>query len=383
MNTIATAANQYANRPADERYPSVDALIAAALDRQNHSREVDYNLKDLSVVPEGQSLRLQSPKGQASFTHWAFGQFSRLVGAPAAYLRSLPSDIAAQALNYGIKSSPAGTTAKILAQLPNGNPTPTIRACTTDSYARVWSAPMYDAIKSSIMDRSDKWSLPPTWSGEPAGAYMSDRDDFLIITHGGSIVTDPSLSNSPILGTTHGSSGTGTGGQYDGMYRGLMIRNSEVGAAAISIQQIYFRYICGNHMLWGAVIGNSFKRRHIGTALRETVREIGRIAYDWTNASAARDEAIIASLIKNQLASSKEAIIDELHKMGATKSDAEKAYDLAEQREHCSPRSFWGIAQGLTRLSQEQSHGYQDDRLMLDLLAAKVLARGNRVASAA
>lgn len=64
-----------------------------------------------------------------------------------------------------------------------------------------------------------------------------------------------------------------------------------------------------------------------------------------------------------------------LKKLGATKDQATEAYNTAEAKEPgCSPRSFWGISQALTRNSQES--GFQDDRLALDRLAAEVMKRG-------
>jgi hypothetical protein len=50
-----------------------------------------------------------------------------------------------------------------------------------------------------------------------------------------------------------------------------------------------------------------------------------------------------------------------------------------EQHEAADPRSAWGIAQGMTRVSQQSE--YQGDRVALDLLAAKVMQRAQRVAA--
>ena len=162
-------------------------------------------------------------------------------------------------------------------------------------------------------------------------------------------MSDPTLSS------------TGNGA----MYRGLLVRNSEVGASSITIEPILYRYVCGNHMLWGAVVDKAFKRRHVGArVLRDTIREISTIAYRWTQQSAARDEAIIRGLINSEIASTRAAVIDELQNIGATKDAATAAYDACERTETVSPRSFWGAAQGLTRVSQESGH--QDDRYTLD-----------------
>lgn len=364
QTVISTAANQYANRPKDERYGSVQALVDVARADREHSAEKVYNLKDLQFVAAGSDgLQLRSPKGQASLTHWAFGQMARILGAPAGYLRTgLPADVAAQCLNVGIARSFVGSTAVLLVQAANGKPEPTIRSVTSETYGRVWDHDLYGAIAQTITSKDPSWTLPPTWDGEPAGAYRGDRDSFVVLTHGGSIVNDPSVR----------------GGKDGRMYRGLMIHNSEVGACSVTIEQVLYQYVCGNHNFWGAVIDARFRRRHVGQkTLRDVISEVHQIAYTWANRSAAADEAIIQSLIDHELAATKEGIIDELKKIGASKEQAEAAYAQCEQKFDASPRSFWGINQGLTSLSQETA--YQSDRLELDLLAAKVLARGAKV----
>lgn len=358
---ISTAAQQYANRPADERFPSLDAMIHDAQEDKRLSAERSYNLKDLHAIAQDNTVKLQSPKGTATFSHWSFNQTARMLGAPAGYLRELSPKLAADCLNYGFENSVPGTSANLLVRAPNGHPEPLVRACTSDSYGRAWDADLYGTIAQTITSRDGRWTLPPTWDGKPAGAYRGDRDSFLIIVNGGSIVNDPSAANGD--------------GQ---MYRGILVRNSEVGAAGLSIEMILFRYVCGNHNLWGAMVDRSFRRVHRGIhVVRDAVREIGRLAYQFTNQSAARDEALIQMLIDREVAHTKEAVIDELRSFGATKEQAETAFISCEMHESASPRSFWGIAQGLTRASQTTD--YQDDRFMLDQLAAKVLARGAKL----
>lgn len=375
MTTIATAAREYASRPQDERFASVAAMLTDARHDRELSAERAYNLKDLKVVPTtadgtaqyigkgNESLRLASPRGLAQFTHWSFGQTCRMVGAPAAYLRDLPPAIAADALNFGLHDTAPGTTANLLMKQNGGEPI--IRACTSDSYGRVWDADLYGAVSYQLIDRDASWQLPPVWGGGVAGAYRGDRDSFLIVTNGGSIVNDPSLS----------------GHDEGAMFRGLLIRNSEVGASSVVIEQILFRYICGNHMLWGAVVDQRFRRRHVGShTTRDVIREISKIAWNWAQQSPARDAAIIRTLIDREIAHTREAVVDELRTMGATKDQAEAAYARCEQTEAVSPRSFWGIAQGMTRTSQDA--GYQDERYQLDQLAAKILQRGAKLVAA-
>jgi hypothetical protein len=399
-STITTAHREYCNRPPDERFADVPALIAHGEHEKQYSVERTYNLRDLQIVtaPTGistgsdgkpyeqptETLQLQSPKGQAEFTHWSFGQLCRTVGAPAAYLRTLPPVIAADALNYGLHdAAPVGTACNLLVKA-NGTE-PVIRAATSDSYGRLWDADLYGNVARQIMSHDSRWTLPPTWDGRPAGAYAGDRDSFLIVVNGGSIVTDPSLASTrTITGPTPRTPdlrGDSHAAPADGMFRGLLIRNSEVGAASVTIETILFRYICGNHMLWGATMDRRFRRRHIGShVLRDVVREISSLAYQFTQQSTERDNAIIRAMIDQEIAHTKEGVIDELRALGATKETAERAYDLAEMKESASPRSYWGITQGVTRASQEQE--YQNERYELDQLASKILGRGAKLVAA-
>ena len=369
MSTIMTASREYASRPKDERFDSVQALVQNAAHDKQLSAERAYNLHDLQVVPvntadhsgqpEHDSLRLQSPHGVAKFTHWSFGQTCRMLGAPASYLRELPPSIAADALNFGLQDSAPGTTANLLIKANGGEPI--VRACTSDSYGRSWDSDLYGQTAHLLM-QNGRWEL--------SEGYRGDRDSFLTITDKNAVITDPSVIASAERGDIGGI-----------MYRGLMIRNSEVGASSVVIEAILYRLRCKNMQLWGSVVDTRFRRRHVGSHVtRDVVREIGRIALQWAEASPARDNAIIRTLIDREIAHTKEAVIDELRKMGATKDQAESAYMLCEQTERVSPRSFWGAAQGLTRLSQQA--GYQDERYDLDRLAASIMAKGAKLVTA-
>ncbi|HET9256305.1 MAG TPA: DUF932 domain-containing protein [Pseudonocardiaceae bacterium] len=378
------AANQYANRPPDERFESIEALIADAASERQLSREKAYNIKDLAAVAIRQderqpdsphALMLQSPKNRAHFSHWSFGQLARTVSAPAAYLRTLSPDTAARCINEGIAATPAGTDVNVLVRqdAPAVGDTPpvlTVRACTSDTYGRLWDQKLYEGFRDLVIAHDPSWKNGiPTWSGEKAGFYRGDRDSFAISVNGGSIVEDPSAPQ----------------GQGE-MYRGIILRNSEVGAAKVRIYSFFLRAICGNHMLWGLQQDQTFSRRHVGSGdnvLRDTLRELSNIAYRFTRQSAAQDQAIIKTLIDNEIATTKQGVIDELRKVGYTAEQAAAAYATCEATENASPRSYWGLAQGTTRNSQQMCDGHMDERLTLDQLAAALIVRGQKAHAAA
>jgi hypothetical protein len=98
--TISTAAREYASRPADEKFQTLAAYVAAAAQDRQLSAVRTYNLRDLEVIvtpaenrpgiapePKDASLALPSPKETARFTHWSFAQAApdrRARGASAA-----------------------------------------------------------------------------------------------------------------------------------------------------------------------------------------------------------------------------------------------------------------------------------------------------------
>lgn len=371
---ILTASQEYANRPADERFESLDALLVAAQADRQVSHEAVYNLRDLRATiasqddPHAAGLMLTGPKGSATFTHYSFGQLCRTLKAPASYLRTLPPAIAADALNYGLHdAAPIGTSANLLIRDDDAQPYPTVRACTSETYGRIWDAQLYGEINrwfgDGIRSNGGAWQSPPVWPGNPPGGqYRGDRDSFIIRVDGGSIVDDP-----------RGWSAKGQGGA---LHRGIMVRNSEVGECSITIECILFDVICGNHILWGAIVDRTYRRRHVGKKItRDTMTELLTISRRYNTRAASDDARIVKALVEHEIAHTREAVIDELQKMGATKEQATEAYATAESKEQgFSPRSYWGVMAGLTRNSQES--GYQDERYALDALAAQVLKKG-------
>jgi hypothetical protein len=79
------------------------------------------------------------------------------------------------------------------------------------------------------------WHLPLGYKdGEfgaekvPSGAYLGDRDMFLFLVDGNRNLDDP------------------TDRSHAGMFRGFILRNSDVGAAALTLDLFLFRAVCGS-----------------------------------------------------------------------------------------------------------------------------------------
>src|SRR5262245_21095214 len=88
-----TAHREWATRPPDGRYASVEALHEAARVRRNRTIERDIqtgNFRTDAANQDGLTL-LEASGRTAALTHWSFEQLATIAGAPPKYLRSLPA----------------------------------------------------------------------------------------------------------------------------------------------------------------------------------------------------------------------------------------------------------------------------------------------------
>jgi hypothetical protein len=106
------ASRQWSTRPADERFASLEALDQACYDYSQQAAIATAPWSSLQVEPEGEEVILRGSSGDTSrLTHWSFGQVAQRAGAPAAYLRELPADLAAPCLRHGLAQHADGTAA--------------------------------------------------------------------------------------------------------------------------------------------------------------------------------------------------------------------------------------------------------------------------------
>jgi hypothetical protein len=354
--TAYTAHREWASRPPDERFASVHALYEAARARRQRIEERTIDTGDFRTEAVDDDLALRETSGRtAALTHWSFGQLATIASAPPNYLRTLPAEIASSAINYGLQR-----VQRERHQLFVEDTAPwTVHAMTSPRYARVH----HDELASRVLDLTathPAWRLPLGYKdGEfgaervPSGAYLGDRDMFLFLVDGNRTLDDP------------------TDPTQSGLFRGFILRNSDVGAAALTLDLFLFRMVCGNHIIWGFQHVAGFRRRHVGAAIQDewtTSLDKVRNALD---ADTTSDRTMILRSTTQELGPTREAVLDAVvQRHDLSQKHAAEAYTLAEQYE-TNPRSVWGYVQGLTRLSQRTP--WQDGRFALDRAASRLL----------
>jgi hypothetical protein len=291
----------------------------------------------------------------APLTHWSFEQLAAIAGAPPKYLRTLPASIASAAINVGLERQ-----RREAHQLFADGAAPwTVHAITSPRYARVHHDELVARVLGLMAD-NPAWHLPlgykdGVYGAElvPSGAYLGDRDMFLLVVDGNRDLEDPSDAS-------HG-----------GLFRGFILRNSDVGAAALTLDVFLYRAVCGNAVIWGFQHVAGFRRRHVGASIHEAWIDSLEAARTTLDGNPADDRTMLLRATRDELGPTREAVVEAVTtRLELSRRQADEAYGVAEQFE-TNPRSVWGYVQGLTRLSQRTP--WQDHRFALDRAASRLL----------
>jgi hypothetical protein len=359
--TAYTAHREWATRPPDERYASVHALYEAARARRARieERPIETGAFRTEALDSDDLVIRESSGRSAALTHWSFGQLATIASAPPSYLRTLPAEIASSAINYGLQQRRRDEHQLFIERAEPW----TVHAITSPRYARVHHHELAGRVLD-LMAQHPAWHLPLGYKdGEygaervPSGAYLGDRDMFLFLVDGNRDLDDP------------------TDRTHAGLFRGFILRNSDVGAAALTLDVFLFRMVCGNHIIWGFQHVAGFRRRHVGASIEQdwaTSLDGVRNALD---ADTANDRTLLLRATTQELGPTRDAVLETaVRRLDLSQKQAAEAYTLAEQHE-TNPRSIWGYVQGLTRLSQRTS--WQDTRFVLDRAASRLLTTVN------
>jgi hypothetical protein len=358
MTTLMQASNQWASRPADQRFTSLPSMLDRMTYVRDHSHNAIVSSRDLAFEPVGTDHRgimlVQSNGDEFSPTHWAFGQVAQLAEAPAAYLRTLPSEITVDALNFGLRFKRGPEEVGVLTYTDG---TRELRAATGPRYGRIWNRDIVAALVDQIGDGvNGQWRVPGEFgqrvdvTKENTTLYASDRDMFVFLADEERRIEMPNRRN----------------GEAGSLARGFFVWNSEVGSKSFGVATFLFDYVCCNRIVWGAEGFKEITLRHTHTAPDRWLEEVkpALLAYAQSTESTVLDTIKAAQAKK----------VDDLDAFLAARFTRNKAaaIKVAHETDEGRPiETLWDAATAVTAYARNMPH--QDERVDMERIGGEFL----------
>jgi len=361
--------SQWWTRPDDQKFLDLNSLGEFVRARSESAIQQIVDVNDIEVIAGDEdrlSLMHRNQGGsELDPTHWSFGQVSALAGAPASYLRKLPSKLAAINLQYGLRNLRAENVKLYHTDKQ-------ILAATGTEYGRVMDLELVNSVQriAGNGNGDTRWKVPGAidWSNgtynpfvdittDTTTLYASDRDVFMFL------VDDTRPIQIGVLDD----------GSPDLVFRGFYTWNSEVGSKTLGISTFLLRGVCQNRNLWGVQDKHSMTIRHSKNAPNRFAQEVGPALLEYSNAS---DRGVISGIQAARqaiVAKTDEDRLEFLGKKGFTKAQAQKVVDTVLREEGRPPSSVWDFVNGITATARNIRH--TDDRVDMEKRAGVLLSK--------
>lgn len=380
MTTLMQASNQWASRPADQRFLSLLDLQASMTKAKANSSGKVVATKNLQFEPmeDHKGLKIVGQNGvPADITHWSFGQLAGLAKAPAGYLRELPSELVADNLNYGLKfrreidevgvlltretiDQPASIGLGDLGGVGfTGASRVEMRAATGPNYGRIWNSDITNSLVDRFGDgRTGDFRVPGEFgkqveiTNQNTTIYGSDRDMFVFLAD--------EEHRIDMQGRRNNEPGS--------LARGFFIWNSEVGSTSFGVAMFLFDYVCMNRIVWGVKQFSEVRLRHTVSAPEKWLDQVEPMLLEYAHSSAAP----IEETIRNAQAKKLESDLDDFLKSRKFSKSQISGIKAAHEAEEDRPiETVWDATVGITAYAK--SIKWQDERVAVERMGGKVL----------
>lgn len=370
MTTLMQCSEQWAKRPADQRFLSLDEMAKAKQAiRDNSVASVVPNrrLKFLAhPANESKGITIEGSNGYYDPTHYAFGQIASLAGAPAGYLRTLDPRLVADNLNYSLRFNRDVQDVGILRTMMTadaydetdagmgGDPIEHVelRAATGPNYGRVWDVDIINMLRGKFGDgRTGQFRVPGEFGKDVAitrdntTLYASDRDMFVFLCDEHNRVEMKNRRN----------------GQGGSLARGFFVWNSEVGSQTLGAAFFLFDYVCMNRIVWGVQEFKEIRLRHTSGAPDRWMEGVVPVLKEYANAAAAPIEKTIAIAQQKRVDDDLDAFFKDRKFTVAETAAAKEAHMREEGR---PMESLWDAVAGVTAYAKSIRN--QDDRVAVE-----------------
>ena len=377
----STVSNQWATRPDDQKFLSLNDLHAQVAQWQVESEARDctpgsiaigYDLEnpDTLTATIGDMEPLQ-------LTNFAFDQIAGVAGAPGRYLRKLPTPLLAANLRYGLLANGQDEISAYVRQPEEGGEL--LRGITSRKYGRIHDAEVVAAVQKIAGNGTGDtaWKVPGLieWGSEhgisynphvdvtteTTTLYASDRDIFMFLVDDTHPIEIGKLDD----------------GSPDLIFPGFYTWNSEVGARTFGLATMFLRGVCQNRNLWGVEGFSEVVYRHTAGAPDKFALETAPKLIEFTNAPTApiiaKVKAAKAAEICAVTQKDDDDRIEFLAKFGFSKKQAESLIRCGLEEEGHKPSNVWDMTQAVT--AKARSIQLTDDRVTMEQAGAKMMAK--------
>jgi hypothetical protein len=369
------ASHEWSSRPEDQRFTSLIALAEHCERSHKFSAAKVISTRAIEARPvdgDSRALVVVGPNGGAlAPTHWAFGQLATRAGAPAGYLRDLPAPLAADCINYGLRSRDAEDTGVLLRKDPDSG-VATLNAVTGPNYGRVWNSTITRGLveRFGAGDGSDggAFKVPGEFGKDVAVTkanttlYASDRDMFVFLADEKNRIEIPDRRD----------------GKPGSLARGFFVWNSETGSQTFGIATFLFDYVCCNRIVWGSREYKEIRIRHTSSAPHRWIGEVAPAIERYAESSTrsitdaiknAQGTKLLTGVPSDQ--SEREEAVRKFLTTRFTRSQA-SAIAAAHLADEGRPiETMWDAAVGATAYAR--AIPYQDERVDIERKAGALL----------
>jgi hypothetical protein len=357
MSTLMQASNQWMRRPDDERFTSLDDMISHFETVRNESHAVVVPSRRVHAIPteDNKGMTIIGPDGVPySPTHWSFGQVAQLAESPAGYLRTLPSPIAADCINYKLQYV---RDIEDVGFLLRHNSADTLMAATGPNYGRIWNVDITRKVRERFGDGiTSDWRVPGefgkavTVTKANTTLYASDRDMFIFLADEKHKIEVPNRRN--------GESGL--------MSRGFFLWNSEVGGKTYGMATFLFDYVCCNRIVWGTGEYAEIRVRHTASAPEKYIEEMAPALEAYANGSSSGILKAIGEARNKRLDK-----VDDFLKERFGARMVQPLKQIHEAEEERPIETLWDVTTAVSAFAR--SVGHQDARVELEQKAGGVM----------
>lgn len=343
MSTNLQMHSQWAHRPKDESYQTLDPMRAIAFTRWEDSTPVEFSAKHSTVHLESSGLYLNDNP----FNYYSLDQYAAMLGVP-----TLPNLGRKDKINWALQAQVYNEAmnkrgGKFNGLLLGG----TLRAVNTQTFTRIPDYQLVDFFLN-VRDGGTGWLHPTSMKPGYQGLYMSEHDVWLSIFN-------------ETLNIDDGSDG--------GVNIGIMGSNSEVGnMRALKIQVFGYRYVCQNHMIWGYEEKLYSRIIHKGDTATEKWIQARDAVAGLTTKAQAEYARIIGLARKFSIGSNVEESVKWLTKHDIAEKRAVESVKY-NQALALDPTNLYNAYNGLTAITHTNGTQFADVRFKRDEQAARIL----------